>query len=145
MLFCTCTSARLIPSIATWLTGQLGVQQTHASYDIVAACAGLSYGLSEATRLLQEVERPVLLVCGEKFSDKIGTVRPPRMIFGDGAAALVVAPRGGQTDIEVLQTYAGGPGEPKSTRSSGRTRSSTTTSRCTAPRCAPWPGATSRR
>jgi 3-oxoacyl-[acyl-carrier-protein] synthase III len=108
VLFCTCTSTRLIPSVATWLTGQLGMQQTHASCDIVAACAGLPYGLAEATRLLQEVDRPVLLVCGEKFSDKIGTVRPPRMIFGDGAAALVVAP-GETTDIEVLQTYAGGP------------------------------------
>ena len=34
----------------------------------------------------------MLLVCGEKFSDKIGTVRPSRMIFGDGAAAMVIAP-----------------------------------------------------
>jgi 3-oxoacyl-[acyl-carrier-protein] synthase-3 len=111
VLFCTCTSSRLIPSAATWLSGQLGMQQTHASCDIVAACAGLPYGLAEATRLLQEVDRPVLLVCAEKFSDKIGTVRPPRMIFGDGAAALVIAPAapGEQTDIEVLQTYAGGP------------------------------------
>ena len=100
-----------MPSVATWLSGQLGMQQTHASCDIVAACAGLPYGLAEATRLLQEVDRPVLLVCGEKFSDKIGTVRPPRMIFGDGAAALVIAPAapGEQTDIEVLQTYASGP------------------------------------
>ena len=111
VLFCTCTSTRLMPSVATWLSGQLGMQQTHASCDIVAACAGLPYGLAEAIRLLQEVERPVLLVCGEKFSDKIGTVRPPRMIFGDGAAALVIAPAapGEQTDIEVLQTYASGP------------------------------------
>jgi 3-oxoacyl-(acyl-carrier-protein) synthase III len=111
VLFCTCTSTRLMPSLATWLSGQLGMQQTHASYDIVAACAGLPYGLAEATRLLQEVERPVLLVCGEKFSDKIGTVRPARMIFGDGAAALVIAPAapGEQTDIDVLQTYASGP------------------------------------
>jgi 3-oxoacyl-[acyl-carrier-protein] synthase-3 len=111
VLFCTCTSTRLMPSLATWLSGQLGMQQTHASYDIVAACAGLPYGLAEATRLLQEVERPVLLVCAEKFSDKIGTVRPARMIFGDGAAALVIAPTapGEQTDIEVLQTYASGP------------------------------------
>lgn len=33
------------------------------------------------------------------------------MIFGDGAAALVIGPAapGEQTDIEVLQTYAGGP------------------------------------
>jgi 3-oxoacyl-[acyl-carrier-protein] synthase III len=50
----------------------------------------------------------VLLVCVEKFSDKIGAVRTSRMIFGDGAAAMVVAP-GERTDIEVLQTYASGP------------------------------------
>ena len=64
VLFCSCTSTRLMPSVATWLSGQLGMQQTHASCDIVAACAGLPYGLAEATRLLQEVDRPVLLVCG---------------------------------------------------------------------------------
>jgi 3-oxoacyl-[acyl-carrier-protein] synthase III len=53
----------------------------------------------------------VLVVCGEKFSDKIGTVRTSRMIFGDGAAALVVAPApaGAAPDVEVFQTYASGP------------------------------------
>src|SRR5271165_7113781 len=111
VLFCTCTSTKLIPSVATWLSGELGLLQTHASCDIVAACAGMSYGLAEAVRLLQEVERPVLLVCAEKFSDKIGTVRTSRMIFGDGAAAMVVAPApaGTASDIEVYQTYASGP------------------------------------
>jgi len=111
LLFCTCTSTKLIPSIATWLSGELGIFQTHNSCDIVAACAGMSYGLGEAVRLLQEVERPVLVVCGEKFSDKIGTVRTSRMIFGDGAAAMVVAPgpAGSPPDIEVFQTYASGP------------------------------------
>ena len=111
VIVCTCTSTRLIPSVATWISGQLGIQQTHASYDLVAACAGLPYGLSEAVRILQEVERPVLVVCAEKFSDKIGNVRPSRMIFGDGAAAVVVgvAAAGEQPDIEYLQTYASGP------------------------------------
>jgi 3-oxoacyl-[acyl-carrier-protein] synthase III len=101
----------MMPSTATWITGQLGMLQTHASVDLVAACAGLPYGLSEAVRLLQEVNRPVLLVCGEKFSDKIGTVRPSRMIFGDGASAMVIAPapEGESGDIDLLQTYAGGP------------------------------------
>jgi 3-oxoacyl-[acyl-carrier-protein] synthase III len=67
--------------------------------------------MSEAVRQLQEVRRPVLLVCVEKFSDKIGAVRTSRMIFGDGAAAMVIAPTAdGQTgDVEVLQTYASGP------------------------------------
>ena len=111
VIVCTCTSTRLIPSVATWISGQLGIQQTHASYDLVAACAGLPYGLSEAVRILQEVERPILVVCAEKFSDKIGNVRPSRMIFGDGAAAVVlgVAAEGEQPDIEYLQTYASGP------------------------------------
>ncbi len=62
-------------------------------------------------RQLQEVGRPVLLVCVEKFSDKIGSVRTSRMIFGDGAAAMVVAPAasGERGDVDVLQTYASGP------------------------------------
>jgi 3-oxoacyl-[acyl-carrier-protein] synthase III len=57
------------------------------------------------------VRRPVLLVCAEKFSDKIGNVRPSRMIFGDGASAIVLAPApdGSPPDIEYIQTYASGP------------------------------------
>ncbi len=111
VLVCTCTSSRMIPSIATWVSGELGIYQTHTSCDIVAACAGMPYGLSDATRILQEVQRPVLVICAEKFSDKIGNVRPSRMIFGDGAAAFVVgvAPAGEQPDIDFLQTYASGP------------------------------------
>jgi 3-oxoacyl-(acyl-carrier-protein) reductase len=62
-------------------------------------------------RLLQEIREPLLVVCAEKFSDKIGTVRTSRMIFGDGAAAVVIgpAPPGAPPEIEVFQTYASGP------------------------------------
>ncbi len=111
VIVCTCTSSRLLPSVATWLSGALGIQQTHCSFDLVAACAGLSYGLAEALRILQLVRRPVLVVCAEKFSDKIGNVRPSRMIFGDGASAIIlgVAPEGAPPDIEYMQTYASGP------------------------------------
>ncbi|MFL5301290.1 MAG: 3-oxoacyl-ACP synthase III family protein [Anaeromyxobacteraceae bacterium] len=111
VLFASCTMDRIIPSVSCWISGQLGIYQTHTSEDIVAACAGMPYGLSEAVRVLQEVERPVLVVCAEKFSDKIGSVRTSRMIFGDGAAAMVIAPApaGAEPDIEVLQTYASGP------------------------------------
>jgi 3-oxoacyl-[acyl-carrier-protein] synthase III len=111
VIFCSCTSAKLIPSVATWLSGQLGIFQTHASFDLIAACAGFAYGLSAGTRLLQEVERPVLVVCAEKFSDKIGSVRTSRMIFGDGASAVVLgpAPEGEDGDIDLLQSYASGP------------------------------------
>jgi 3-oxoacyl-(acyl-carrier-protein) synthase III len=108
---CTCTSDRLIPSVASYISGQLGIQRTYVSADLVAACAGFPYGLAESVRLLQEVARPVLLVCAEKFSNKIGSVRTSRMLFADGAAALVLvpAPAGEPGDIEYLQTYASGP------------------------------------
>ena len=109
VLLCTCTSSRLIPSTATWISGQLGIMQTHCSADIVAACAGFPYGIAEAIRLLREIERPVLLILAEKFSDKVGNARPSRMIFGDGAAAVVIAPSDGERDIEAVQTYASGP------------------------------------
>jgi 3-oxoacyl-[acyl-carrier-protein] synthase III len=111
VLCMSCTSTRMMPSLATWLSGHLGMLQTHASVDMVAACAGLPYGMAEAVRLLQEVQRPVLLVCGEKFSDKIGPVRTSRMIFGDGAAAMVIAPAPADAtaDVEIYQTYASGP------------------------------------
>ena len=111
VLVCTCSSSRLVPSVACWISGELGIFQTHASFDIVAACAGMAYGISDAVRILQEVQRPVLVVCVEKFSDKAGNVRPSRMIFGDGAAAFVigVAPDGELPDIEYLQSYASGP------------------------------------
>ncbi len=111
ILFCSCTTARIIPSTACWIGGELGISQAHAANDIIAACAGMSYGFSEAVRLLQDIKRPVMVVCAEKFSDKIGTVRTSRMIFGDGAAAVIIgpAPEGAAPDIEVMQTYAGGP------------------------------------
>jgi 3-oxoacyl-(acyl-carrier-protein) synthase III len=109
VLFCSCTANRLIPSTACWISGQLGIGQTHASADIVAACAGFPYGMAEGARLLAEVDRPVLVIMAEKFSDKIGNARPSRMIFGDGAAAMVLSPGGDRSDVEVVQTYASGP------------------------------------
>jgi 3-oxoacyl-[acyl-carrier-protein] synthase III len=111
VLFCSCTSTRQMPSVAAWLSGQLGMFQTHTSCDLVAACAGLPYAVAEAVRLLDETERPILVVASEKFSDKIGTVRTSRMLFGDASAALVIGPTppGAPPDVEVFQTYAGGP------------------------------------
>jgi hypothetical protein len=42
-----------------------------ASCDIIAECAGMTHGLSDATRILREVQRPVVVVCVEDFFDKI--------------------------------------------------------------------------
>ena len=147
VLVSTCTSNRLIPSMACWLSGELGLLQTHASADLIAACAGLPYGMAEAIRQLQEVGLPVLLVCVEKFSDKIGSVRTSRMIFGDGAAAMVIGPAPARESRGTWRSCRPTPAGriPRSTRSSGRTRSSTTTSPCTAPKSSRWCSVTSSR
>ena len=105
------------PMTASEITAKTGIGQrtyTHRALEELAAdaaCAGLPYGLLEAIRILQEIERPVLVVCAEKFSDKLGNVRTSRMLFGDGAAALVIGPTRHSTDpdVEVIQTFASGP------------------------------------
>ena len=43
-----------------------------ASCDIIAECDGMTHGLSDATRILREVQHPVVVVCVEpNFLDKI--------------------------------------------------------------------------
>jgi len=42
-----------------------------ASCDVIAECAGMTHGLSDATRILREVQHPVGVVCVEDFLDKI--------------------------------------------------------------------------
>ena len=97
--------------MATWLSGQLGILQTHGSVDLVAACAGFPTGC---------VRR---CACSRRWTARCSSSAPrssptrsapsgtSRMIFGDGASALVLgpAPPGAPPDIEVLQTYASGP------------------------------------
>ena len=115
VLVATCTSEPAYP-----VAGHVALRRARHPADPLLGrhrrgLRGLPYGLAEAVRLLQEIERPVLLVCVEKFSDKIGAVRTSRMIFGDGAAAMVVAPaaEGEAGDVHVLQTYASGPWPPR--------------------------------
>src|SRR2546430_15230146 len=58
VLFCSCTSAKMMPSLATWLSGQLGMLQTHVSCDLVAACARPPHRLPRALGLPPQARRP---------------------------------------------------------------------------------------
>ncbi len=101
-----------MPSLATWLSGQLGIFQTHASFDIVAACAGFPYGLGEAVRLLQEVRaagagglrREVLRQDRHRPHVADDLRRRRRRRWSSAPPRPARAP-----DVEVLQTYASGP------------------------------------
>jgi len=100
-----------MPSLAARVADRAGLTQLAGVWDVVAACAGLPYGLAQAARIVEEAGCAVLLVLAEKFSDKLGTVRSSRMLFGDGAAAMLLCPAaGGESDVHHVRTYAGGTG-----------------------------------
>jgi 3-oxoacyl-(acyl-carrier-protein) synthase III len=109
VVVCSSTNTQLMPSLAARVGNRLGLTELAGVWDVVAACAGLPYGLAQAAHVIEEAECSVLLVLAERFSDKLGTVRSSRMLFGDGAAALMLSPANGAgSDLEVVQTYAGG-------------------------------------
>jgi 3-oxoacyl-[acyl-carrier-protein] synthase-3 len=112
VIVCTATNRRLMPSMAAWITGELGIASCGVAYDLVAACAGFPYGIAAAGGLLNATPSPVLVIWADKFSDKLGGVRSSRMIFADGAAAAVLVPARSveESDIHLVTTYAGGPG-----------------------------------
>jgi 3-oxoacyl-(acyl-carrier-protein) synthase III len=106
---CSVTNTQPIPSLAARVADRVALNPLAGVFDVVAACAGFPYGLAQASRIVEETGGSVLLVLGEKFADKTGTVRSSRMIFGDGAAALLLTPcPHEQGDIEFVETYAGG-------------------------------------
>lgn len=110
VLVCSATNTQPGPALATRIADRLGLRTLVGAWDIVAACAGFPYGLYQAVRIVEDAGCAVLVVLAEKFSDKLGTIRNSRMLFGDGAAAMLVAPtsRGQQGDVHLIQTYAGG-------------------------------------
>src|SRR3989475_5894648 len=79
VLFCSCTSAKMMPSLATWLSGQPGMLQTHVSRVLVAAWARPPPRLPPDPRPLPGGEGPVRGGCRVRRSDQIGTVRTSRM------------------------------------------------------------------
>lgn len=109
---CSVTNSQPIPSLAARIADRLTLDPLAGVFDVAAACAGFPYGLAHAARLVEHTRGSILLVLGEKLSDKVGTVRSSRMLFGDGAAALLLAPGlNGDGDVELVETYAGGPSD----------------------------------
>jgi 3-oxoacyl-[acyl-carrier-protein] synthase-3 len=81
------------PSIASLLADRIGATPA-AAYDISAACAGYTYGITQADALIRSgVCHYVLVVGAEKLSDFAKpTDRSISFLLGDGAGAAVVGP-----------------------------------------------------
>jgi 3-oxoacyl-[acyl-carrier-protein] synthase-3 len=89
----TCTMPSAIPPAAPQVAAGLGINGT-AAVDLNAACGGFCYALSFAADAVRAGSaRHVAVVGSERLSDVTDwSDRSTAVLFGDGAAAVVVAP-----------------------------------------------------
>lgn len=95
----TATPDHLFPSTAAIVADAIGAHRA-AAYDLLAACSGFVYGLSQAAAMVEAgMARRVLVVGAEVLSHVIDLEdRSTCVLFGDAAgAALVVAADPGTT------------------------------------------------
>jgi 3-oxoacyl-[acyl-carrier-protein] synthase-3 len=95
VVLATSTPDRSCPATAPLVASRLGLRGV-AAFDVAAVCTGFLYALATAAGLLSaEVAEAVLVIGADTFSTILNPAdRATRVIFGDGAGAVVL--RAGQ-------------------------------------------------
>jgi 3-oxoacyl-[acyl-carrier-protein] synthase-3 len=91
MVVCaTITGDTIFPATAVWVQQKLGI--SCPAFDVNAACAGFSYGLSTSTAFVTSGMADTVLLIGTEIFSRIldYTDRGTCVLFGDGAGAAVV-------------------------------------------------------
>ncbi|MBG6054362.1 3-oxoacyl-[acyl-carrier-protein] synthase-3 [Salinibacterium sp. CAN_S4] len=93
VIVATIGNVQQTPSLAAVLADRVGSNPA-AAYDTNAACAGFSYGVTQADALIRSGAAHYALVVGaEKLSDIVSpTDRSISFLLGDGAGAVVIGP-----------------------------------------------------
>lgn len=93
VIVATISNVQQTPSMAAVVADRVGANPA-AAYDENAACAGFSYGVTQADALIRSGAAHYALVIGaEKLSDVVDpTDRSISFLLGDGAGAVVVGP-----------------------------------------------------
>lgn len=93
VIVATIGNVQQTPSMAAVLADRVGANPA-AAYDSNAACAGFSYGVTQADALIRAGAAHYALVVGaEKLSDIVDpTDRTISFLLGDGAGAVVIGP-----------------------------------------------------
>ncbi|WP_341504060.1 beta-ketoacyl-ACP synthase III [Gallaecimonas sp. GXIMD4217] len=91
ILFATTTPDKSFPSCACQLQAELGVPGIGA-FDISAACAGFTYGLTVADQFIKTGQAKKVLVVGADILSRVcePNDRTTIILFGDGAGAAVL-------------------------------------------------------
>lgn len=103
IIVATMTPDYAAPSTAALIQHQIGAKNA-AAMDLLAACSGFIYGLTTAKAFIAAgIYKNVLLVASEKLSSFIDyNDRSSCILFGDGAAAVVVSNSG---SLAIGQSY----------------------------------------
>lgn len=93
VIVATIGNVQQTPSMSAVLADRVGANPA-AAYDSNAACAGFSYGVTQADALIRTGAAHYALVVGaEKLSDIVDpTDRSISFLLGDGAGAVVIGP-----------------------------------------------------
>ena len=93
LLICaTLTPDTPIPAAAVWTQRKLGIGCP--AFDVNAACAGFSFGLSTGTAFIESRAAETVVVVGAEVLSRVldMTDRSTCVLFGDGAGAVVLRP-----------------------------------------------------
>ncbi len=109
IIVATCSADRPLPSVACRIQQRLGLGGMPA-FDVNAACSGFVYGLALANSLIRSrALGTVLVVASEALTPMVDyTDRSTCVLFGDGAAAVVVGTGGGDGGIRAVRWAADG-------------------------------------
>lgn len=93
LIFCTQTPDYILPPNSSLLHDRLNLANDVMAFDISHACSGFIYGLGIARSLIASgTSKKVLLITADTYSRLIHPAdRSIRPLFGDGAAATIVA------------------------------------------------------
>jgi 3-oxoacyl-[acyl-carrier-protein] synthase-3 len=88
----TLTPDTPIPAAAVWVQRKLGLGCP--AFDVNAACAGFSYGLSAGAAFIESGAADTVVVIGAEILSRVMdfTDRGTCVLFGDGAGAVVLRP-----------------------------------------------------
>ncbi len=110
----TCTPGRLCPNQASIIGHELKLNPS-AAFDVNAACPGWLYALTIAKSMMEssDLYKDVLVTASEKMSQYTDyTDRNSCILFGDGAAAVLLSTEGEGPTIEYVELGADVSGAP---------------------------------
>lgn len=96
LMLCTQSPDYFLPSTACILQDRLGIPTTAGAFDYNLGCSGCVYGMAMAKGLISAgIAKNVLLLTAETYNKYLHPLdKSNRSIFGDGAAACLIATEG---------------------------------------------------